>query len=167
MRYISDDANPGLYLPPHFPQPLLVLMLNNLESWEKSKLLFPVLQIRKQRLKKMKQHFWYCTCLCRTKTRVQVFLGSIVAPITLSSHGTSPAIGGDEPSQSDDGLIAVPVICGSLDKACPKDTLLGQGLGPRCSVRDSLSRPYFLFSTIKIPAYFVRLSSGKRSTILN
>lgn len=61
--------------------------------------------------------------LYRTKTRVQVFLGSIAAPVTLPSHSTSLVTGGDELPVRWWHHSSGPLIWGSLDKACPKDTL--------------------------------------------
>ena len=79
----------------------MVLILNYLKRWEESKCLFPVLQIRKQRLKKMKRLpaiVLVCAEL-RSEFRSSRGPGLFPSPYQL-------VVGGDESSQSDDGVRA-------------------------------------------------------------
>ena len=79
------------------PKARMVLILNHLQRWEESKGFFPVLQMRKQRLKK-KKHL-LDTVLCRTKMRVQIFSGPRLLP---PPHPL--LVGGDEALQADSGM---------------------------------------------------------------
>lgn len=79
----------------------MVLILNHLQRWEESKRWFPVLQIRKQRLKKMKQLPDIVLVCAELRSEFRSSRGPGLFPSPYR-----PVVGGDEASQSDDGVRA-------------------------------------------------------------
>lgn len=124
---------------PPLPKARMVLILNLLQRWEESKGFFPVLQMRKQRLKK-KKHLLDTVLVCRTKMRVQVFSGPRLLP---PPHHL--LVGGDEALQADAGVRVLALwFEAPWTKPAPL-THSGLGLGSQSSARDTFSLgPVFL-----------------------